>query len=268
MLITAFRQRVCEKLEIVPFFHQAAWWAASDGAVLLDVRDPVGTEVRLEDGTVDRFALAPRVGGRARVLADLGSYKIGKSFSSAIWACGMAAVPGSRSQLVGLEYDICEPEFQYICDTLLSERGLNLKFESLQNRPRDGRMWLDMPNGARFEAKSWERKDSMKGKEVDLMLFCEAYMLPGIECYTSFSQNLRARDGYAIFATTPDRPWVNELHEKAHSGDPRFVKWHCTCDVHSSANCFTFDREAMERDRELMTAEKFAIHYEDRKSVV
>lgn len=213
-------------------------------------------------GLVERRSLAPRPGGRARVIADLGAFKIGKSWSSALWASSFACIPGARVQLVGAEYDICSPEFEYMVEFLLSERGMNMKADSLQNRPRDGRMWLDLPNGARFEAKSWERKDTLKGKEIDCYLYCEAYMLPGLECYTSFSQNLRKRDGYAIFATTPDRPWVNEIHNAAHSGLPEFAAWHCTCSVHSSSNPYTFDQGAMNRDRNLMTREKFAIHYE------
>ncbi len=261
-LITAFRYRICEVYGVVPFPHQAAWWAAADGLHLLDVPAADGMEVRLSEDRTEKRALVPRGGGRARVIADLGAFKIGKSFSSALWAASFAAVPGARVALVALEYDIAAPEFEYICEFLLSERGMNIKPDSLQNRPRDGKMWLDLPNGARFEAKSWERKDSLKGKENDCYVYCEAYMLPGLECYTSFSQNLRARDGYALFATTPDRPWVNEIHNAAHSGLEEFKAWHCTCSVHSSQNPYTFSKAAMDRDRSLMTREKFAIHYE------
>lgn len=264
--ITLFRGELCKKLNITPFPHQAAWWAASDGNLLLDIveEDPSrGMMVKLGDGTLERRALLPRPGGRAKVIADLGAFKIGKSFSSALWVAAFACIPGARVQLVGLEYDICEPEFNYLCEFLLSEAGMNMKVDVLQNRPKDGRMWMDIAEtGARFEAKSWERKDSMKGKEIDCYLYCEAYMLPGLECYTSFSQNLRARDGYAVFPTTPDRPWVNEIHNAAHSGMDEFKAWHCTCSVHSSQNPYTFDKGAMERDRNLMTREKFQIHYE------
>lgn len=260
-MITSFRQRICSELGLIPYVHQAAWFAASDGAVLLDVQDPAGTAVRLPDKSVEQRALAPRPGGRARVIADLGAYKVGKSWSTGLFAASFAIVPGARVQLVGLEYDICAPEFDYIVEFLLSGQGLGMKYDSLQNRPRDGKMWLDLANGARFEAKSWERKDTLKGKEVDLIAYCEAYMLPGLECYTSFSQNLRARDGYVVFATTPDRPWVKELHDHAHSGDSTYSKWHCTCGVESSANPETFDPVMMERDKNLMTREKFQIHY-------
>lgn len=273
LLVTTFRERAIQSwrgtgsfpdVGWVPFTHQREWWAASDGMTLQwGVEDEEGVWVQLPDKTIQRWAVSPRNGSgeRAKVLADLGAFKIGKSMSSGFWASGFAAVPGAYVNIVGLEYDTCAPEFNYICDILLSEQGLNLKFDSLQNRPRDGKMWLDLPNGARYEARSWERKESLKGKEVDAYVYAEAYQLPGLEAYTDFSQNLRAREGYAIFPTTPDRPWVQQLHDNAHSGDPKWSKWHCTCGVDASVNAYTYDADQRVRDEQLMTREKFAIHY-------
>lgn len=269
-IITSFRYHLCREClhpisgekGIVPFRHQAEWWTASDGATLLDVESADGILVGEPDGSTVRLALAPRVGGRARVLADLGSFKIGKSFGAALWAASFAAVPDARVQLVGIEYDMCAPEFEYICEFLLSDRGLGLKASSLQNRPRDGRMWLELDNKARFEARSWERKDSMRGKEIDCYLYCEAYMLPSLECYNDFSQNLNARNGYAVFATTPDRPWVKDIHDAAHSNDESFKEWHCTCSVPAKVNVYTYNKEAEERDKQLMPQDKWKIKYQ------
>lgn len=266
-MVTAFRERIIDKRGIVPFVHQRSWWCATDGLILHDEEeaepgDPSGRAVALPDGTVKVWKTSPRPGGRARVVADLGAFKTGKSFGSGVWGAAFACIPDARVKLVGLEYDICAPEFDYICENLLSAQGLNLKYDSLQNRPRDGKMWLDLPNGARYEARSWERKEALKGKEDDAYIYCEAYQLPGIECYTSFKQNLSARDGYAIFATTPDRPWVQEIHDRAHSGDPEWRKWACICGVDRSVNRFTYDAADRARDKQLMTREKFAIHYE------
>jgi len=260
-LITLFRERVCDTLQVAPFLHQRQVWAASDGLLLTgeEVDAAQGLSVRCEDGSIIHSGVIPRPHGRARFLADLGAFKIGKSYGAALWASGFAAVPGALVSLVGLEYDVCAPEFSYLVEFLLSARGMNLKAESLQNRPRDGKMWLDLANGCRYEARSWERKDTLKGKENDAYIYCEAYMLPGIECFTGFSQNLRARKGYAYFATTPDRPWIKLLHELGHGDDP---EWHCTCSVPADANPFTFDAVAKKRDIGLMTREKFAIHYD------
>lgn len=248
-------------MEVIPFLHQREVWCATDGLILTGHEDPQGLPVQVEDGSIYRAAFQARPQGRARFVADLGAFKIGKSFGAALWTSGFAAVPGARVNLVGLEYDICEPEFSYLCEFLLSERGMNIKADSIQNRPRDGKMFLDLPNGAQFVARSWERKDSLKGKEIDAYVYCEAYQLPGIECFTSFSQNLRARRGYAYFATTPDRPWVDQLHQLGHGADP---EWHCTCSVGAHVNPYTFDAKAKERDAGLMTREKFEIHYNGR----
>jgi hypothetical protein len=260
-LISLFRERVCEQMEVAPFLHQREVWAASDGLLLTGELTPDGLPVRTLEGEIVRAGFTTRPAGRARFLSDLGAFKIGKSYGAALWASGFAAVPGARVNLVGIEYDLCEPEFTYICEFLLSERGMNMKADSIQNRPRDGKMFLDLPNGAQFVARSWERKDSLKGKEIDAYVYCEAYQLPGLECFTSFSQNLRARRGYAYFATTPDRPWIEELHKLGHGEDP---EWHCTCSVGAEVNPFTFDLKSKERDAKLMTKEKFEIHYNGR----
>lgn len=266
LIISAFRERVCEQMEVAPFLHQRQVWAASDGLELTGHEDPTGVTVRTEAGQIVLAGVRPRVAGRARFLADLGAFKIGKSYGAALWASGFAAVPGARVNLVGLEYDICEPEFSYLCEFLLSERGMNIKADSLQNRPRDGKMYLDLPNGAQFVARSWERKDSLKGKEIDAYIYCEAYQLPGTECFTSFSQNLRARRGYAYFATTPDRPWIDELHRLGwnHGGADADPLWHCVCSIGAEVNPYTFDADAKVRDAKLMTREKFEIHYNGR----
>lgn len=492
-IVTAFRERVCERMEITPFPHQRSWWLASEGKLLVNgVESNDGVTVQLADETIQKWATVPREGGRARFLADLGAFKIGKSFSSALWAAGFAAVPDGRVSLVALEYDTCSPEFDYLCEFLLSERGMGMKYKSLANRARDGKMWLDLDNGMHYEARSWERKESLKGKELDAYVYClpldapvwmgdysfkslkdvkigevvisgkaktdvttrhklqraivtathrtrkevlkitlasgrviygttdhkwangadgdtaarnryvlpeigrslarviddpgtcadeklagwlagmydgegcrtmicqsvsynpevyvatenrlqqagfntsrqpdgvrwlggrqaavkfvnqipsiryrsryadeailthrykiadeivaiesvgvqdvgcittttgnfiaygyqtsncEAYQLPGIECFTNFSQNLRARRGYAVFATTPDRPWIKQLHELGHGKDS---EWHCTCNVAADVNPHTFDARAKTRDENLMTREKFSIHY-------
>lgn len=265
-LAGGFREAVARKFGVTPFMHQREVFAASEGLILVQpsFSDEGVTVLEADGTTISRWETAPRPGGPARVLADLGSFKIGKSFGAALWGSGFAAVPGARVSLVGHEYDMCEPEFTYLVEFLLSERGMNLKALSLQNRPRDGKMWLDLENGARYEAKSWERKDSLKGKEIDAYIYCEAYQLPGIECYTDFSQNLRVRSGFAYFATTPDRPWVKILHDHGHGQSEKHLDWHCTCSVGADANPFSFSQEAKDRDRSLMTREKFAIHYEGR----
>lgn len=260
-LISLFREQLCLKMGVAPYLHQRQVWAAGDAQQLTGEisADPTkGLSVRLESGEIAYAIAEPRPEGRARFLVDLGAFKVGKSFGAALWGAGFGAVPGAKVSLVGLEYNICEPEFSYLAEFLLSARGMNLKPKSFVNRPRQGEMYLELSNGAVFECRSWERKESLKGKENDAYIYCEAYQLPGIECFTSFSQNLRVRRGYGYFATTPDRPWIQQLHELGHGGDP---EWHCTCGVPAEANPLAFDQKAKDRDQKLMTKEKFEIHY-------
>src|SRR3990167_7053848 len=149
---------------VVPFTHQRAWWAATEGLTLLDVPDSSGAPVKLSDGTVTRYMTAPREEGRARFVADLGAFTVGKSFGSALWAGGFGCMPDRKITLVGLEYSICEPEFNYIVEFLLSSAGMGMKKLALTNNPRNGDMFLRLENGTVYEAKSWERKDALKGK--------------------------------------------------------------------------------------------------------
>mgnify|MGYP005813848319 FL=1 len=263
-LMSEFRTFLCRQMDFVPFVHQAAWWATTDGYDLTDEVVPEGTPhavyARQPDGTCVWLAQTPRTHGRAKVVAELGAYKSGKSAGAGLWAAAFGAVPHARVYLVGNEYDMCAPEFEYLLEALCSERGLNQTPTSLQNRPKDGRLWLELENGARFEARSWERAESLKGKEVDAYIYCEAYQLPGIECFTSVSQNLRVRKGYAVFPTTPDRPWVGVFHEHGHD-HPDFTDWVCKCAIPATVNPYSFDQTAMDRDRTLLTREKFSIAY-------
>jgi hypothetical protein len=257
----AYRERIVERLGTPPFLHQRKWWLATQGLELLENVEDVenGVTVRLPDDSVVQMGYGPRDSGVAHVIGDLGAYKSGKSYGSALWASGFGAVPGAKVTLVGSEYSICEPEFNYIVDFLLSSDGMGLRYDNLVNRPKQGDMYLKLrETGAVFEAKSWERKDALKGKEVDVYLYCEAYQLPGLECFMSVRQNLKARNGYAIFPTTPDRPWLQEIHDHGH-GDPKYPEWQCVCSVPRSQNPYTFDSRIEEQDKSLMTSEKFLI---------
>ena len=159
-LITEFRRFLCQQIGFIPFEHQADWWVTTDGYTLTDtVVDPATTPTpyitcRLPNGTVEARKLATRPAGRAKVVAELGAYKSGKSAGAGIWGAAFAAVPNALVYLVGNEYDMTTPEFDYILEALCSERGLNQKYKSLQNRPKDGRLWLELENGVRFEARS------------------------------------------------------------------------------------------------------------------
>lgn len=264
--IAAYRHQVWEKYGVVPFPHQAEWMLASEGWMLTSDAPKRGQPsqlVMLEDESVEPRLIVPRHGGPAHALVDLAGFKAGKSFSIAMWMVGFAAVEGAGVDIIGLEYDTSEPEFNYLIDMLCSERGMNLPRTAFRNHKKDGAMWLTLENNAHFEVKSYRasrKSETMKGKTRDAYVFTEAYQLPGLHVYSHVAQNIRQRDGFACFATTPDRAWVRELHDKGHGKDPY---WHCTCDIDAKCNPFTFDQAARDRDDPdkggLMTRERFAV---------
>lgn len=282
-MIAAFRRKVCEANGITLFPHQAEWQLASEGWTLVDAIPGPGdtyTHVQIPDeadvtflaenrrqrGIVVRRTIVPRPFGPAHFLVDLAAYKAGKSYGGAVWLSGFGIVPAEDSmgvQIIGLEYSTSEPEFNYLCELLLSERGMNMKATKLLNDRRQGRMLLYLPTGAKFEVKSWERKEGLKGKKVIGYYAAEAYQLPGLEVVTTIAQNLRQLQGFYALTTTPDRPWVGTLHDLGHGKDP---DWHCTCGVDSSCNIHTFDQRARDRDDPtkggIMTRERFAIAHQ------
>ena len=130
-LVYTFRRYMADKLGIALFKHQAEWILASDGYQLTGKpAHPQATtrfvNIRRADTTVERMGITERPGGKAKVLAALAAYKSGKSWSGAFYLAGFAAVPGARVDIIGLQYQICTPEFDYLAEFLLSARGLGL----------------------------------------------------------------------------------------------------------------------------------------------
>jgi hypothetical protein len=281
----AFRHQILDRLGVIWFPHQAEWSLASEGWTLTDETPQPGdafTTVLVPTSYLDIVAkdsrtfkvddievcavhrkILPRA--PARFLTLLAAYKGGKSYSMGLWAAGFAGLRDAVVQFIGLEYGTSEHEYNYLCEALLSERGMNMKYDTFTNDKRGGRMRLKLRTGAEYEVKSWNQKESLKGAKVDCYLYTEAYQLPGLQCFTSVSQNLRQRKGFAIFATTPDRPWVGVLHDQGHGRDP---DWHCVCGVPAEANPFTFDQKSKDRDDPdkggLMTRERFEIAWRGR----
>lgn len=283
--VTDFRRIVYTTIGFTPFHHQAEWQVASEGWTLTYSEPQPGdyyTTIAVPDTTDTTFdadqrhqrilkvlrKLEPRDGTNlvARYCADLAANKAGKSYGTSAWLTGFAILPSSLVQLIGAEYSICEHEFNYLVEFLCSERGMNLKYKHLVNDPRNGRMRLELrKTGTIYECKSWDNQRTLKGPKVTAYVYCEAYMLPGMECFTSVAHNLRQLRGWAVWPTTADRPWVGVLHDLGHGASP---EWHCTCGVRDNVNPVTFDQKARDRDDPekggIMTREKFEIIHNGR----
>lgn len=290
-LVASFRRAVYSALGIVLFPKQADWQLAGDGWTLLDDAPAAGdryTLVRVVDPDDTTFAaedrsqrtlcvprkIVPRRGGRAHHLTNLASYKFGKSWGGAAYLTGFAILPSVTVNIIGVEYGICEPEFNYLCDFLCAEppRGMGLKYRQLLNDKRGGRMRLAlkplMPggHGAVFECRSWERKEGLKGAKVLCYYWAEAYQFGSMDSFNAISQNVRELRGFSVWTTTPDEPWVGFLHDMGH--DPNEPDWHCCCGADDRANPYTFDQRARDRDDPdkggIMTRERFEISHNGR----
>ena len=147
------RERLLDVKRMRPLPHQAAVWAAFDGLVLSDssiesfpietvagspdlglyyeFRTPIpndATDVLCWSGNedepeyrIERRPLSLRGNGPARFVSDLAAYKAGKSFQAGVLLAAELLVPGIIWDIIGMQYTICEPEFAYIADLLLSE---------------------------------------------------------------------------------------------------------------------------------------------------
>lgn len=291
--IASFRRKVCESvvgsdgLPLLPLQSQAEWQLATEGWTLLKQAPVLGdhyTRILVPDAVLDPFSMVVstrivndipcseilrkielRTGGAAHICADLAAFKAGKSFWTALWMTGFAAIPKVKVQMVALQYANAEMEFNYLAEFLLSAapRGMGMPYKTFHNDKRNGKMRIVLRAGTEFEVMSWDNKESLKGKKVIAYVYCEAYQLPDFSVYTTLAQNLRELRGFALFPTTPDRPWVGVFHDYGHGQDP---DWHCTCCVDANENPFTYDQKARDRDDPtkggIMTRERFAISWE------
>lgn len=184
----------------------------------------------------------PQEGVIAHQATDMSAFKGGKSKGVGLWAAGFACLPGATVEMVGIEYSTSEHEFNYLLEALLSGRDAPVKkYKHLSNDVRMGRMYLELLNGCSYAARSWTNKDTLRGGQMTAYLYNEAYQLPGLEVYTGLSQNLRRERGFALFTTTPDRPWVKVLHTMGHGRNP---DWFCVCGSTGYVNPFVFDLTA------------------------
>lgn len=284
------RRMLLERMGMVPLEHQASVWMALDGCALTDTTlaswdhldayledeeahkwEPGETQdVMLSDFLVERREVVERAEGRAEFVSDLAAFKSGKSAGGAWYVAAELLCPGVKWELVGIEYDACVPEFEYVMQALCSAEGLDLPivkrgnpppnqplFAQISYRPEQGRMFLRLSNGSELRGRSWDREASLKGKMVDGYLFAEYYQLPGIRVWTDNMQNVAARKGKGIACTTPDAPHIEVLHDYGERKDlPEYFTVHS---VPRSVNPTTFSEEKMKQAKKVMTTEKFNI---------
>lgn len=178
--------------------------------------------------------------------SDMSSFKGGKSKSAGMWSAGFACLPGATVDMIGIEYASSEHEFNYLIEALLAGKDAPVKkTRHFYNDVRAGRMYLELLNECSFAARSWGNKETIRGGQITAYLYNEAYQLPGLEVHTGIAQNLRRERGFALWTTTPDRPWVEVLHRMGHGKN---ADWFCVCGSTGYVNPFVFDLSAFMAD--------------------
>ena len=108
----------------------------------------------------------------ARIRLVAGGERAGKSRSAAMELFGRL-LEGRLYWLVGPEYDLCRPEFDYILEAC---RGVNA-VDSVR-MPGNGRCELLTRTGARIVTRSAREPERLAGEAPDGILGCEAAQLP------------------------------------------------------------------------------------------
>jgi len=267
------------------------WLVAVPRFVELEI-DKYGEKVmedfpaRYEDGEtpiVDHlyFATGESERPRPQVLAASCSFKAGKSVVGGLIPSSFGATPELKWDLWGLEYDICEPELDYILEAFLSESGLNLPLVKQRtgnelvghmgwkSDPQMGRMYLRLSNGAEYRCRSFRKametkSDPLKGKERDGFSVCEVYQFPSIQSLMSYRQNLAIRRGYYIMPSTPDRPIMDDINKRCDPENDEYPTWLGVKNIHRRENPLAFVMDDYLEDLKTFTREEFTVYWEGR----
>lgn len=101
--------------------------------------------------------------------------RFGKTVMTAKDIEPLLLVPNQRVWLVGPTYNLAEKEFRIIWQDMIVklEFGKDPEIRKAYN-PKQGDMFIQFPWGTRIEAHSAERKDTLVGDGLDLVVMCEA----------------------------------------------------------------------------------------------
>lgn len=225
------------------------------------------------------FAVVPSGRIRPQTIVLSGAFKCGKSEVGGVVPGSFAICPGLKWDFWGMEYEICAPEFEYLLDALLSERGLNLPYvpdftgdELLgytrwKCEPKLGRMHLTLSNGTQFICRSLKqametKSDPLKGKEMDGFSICEVYQIPSIQSVLGYRQNLAARRGYYVMPSTPDRPVMDEINDRADPGNEEYEAWIGVKEVPRRENPFAFVLSDYIEDLQTFSQEEITVYWD------
>ncbi|MFQ5471263.1 MAG: hypothetical protein ACE5FA_00065 [Dehalococcoidia bacterium] len=162
-----------------------------------------------------------------------GGARAGKSLWAGTEAAPVLLTPGRQIWIVGPEYFNCVKEFRYLKGFTVDHRvvGPSVKASGVRvaknvDRPEQGDMEIRLrwPNG---QADSWVRCKSAKtlptllSEELDMIILCEAALIPGHIWQNKLRMRLVDRNGVLLVPTSPaGTGWTKDLYERGLSGEP------------------------------------------------
>lgn len=229
--------------------------------------------------TYHYYEVKPSARPRPRVVSMSASFKAGKSLPGGVVSASFAICPNLRWDFWGMEYENAEPEFQYMLDLLIGEGGPAARKTSVNNSndlfgwtrykcdPQMGRMYLELSNGAILTGRSVRRAtetkaDPLKGKERDGYTLGEVYLFPSIQTFLGYNQNLAVRNGLWIAPSTPDRPIMDEINQRADPDNDEHPRWLGVQDIHRRENPYGFSDEDYFEELKIFSKEKFTVYWE------
>jgi hypothetical protein len=164
---------------------------------------------------------------KARFKVVVAGRRAGKSLMTAKDIEPMLMVPNKRVWLVGNTYDLAEKEFRVIWDDMIIRLGFGQDKRVIKayNR-KQGNMFIKFPWNTIIECRSAERKETLVGDSLDLVVLCEAAKHLRETWERFLRPALSDRRGSAIFSTTPEgQNWVYELWQHGQNPRPEYVDY-------------------------------------------
>lgn len=154
--------------------------------------------------------------------------RAGKTFMTAKDIEPLLMVPNKRVWLVAPTYFLGEKEFRVIWNDMIVKLqfGKDPEIKKAYSL-RQGEMFIEFPWGTRIEVRSAERKETLVGDGLDLVVMCEAAKHQRETWDRMIEPALADKRGGAIFTSTPEgQNFFYELWQKGHDdNEPDYDSW-------------------------------------------
>lgn len=154
--------------------------------------------------------------------------RAGKTFMTAKDIEPFLMVPDKRIWLVGPTYVLGEKEFRVIWHDIMIKLGFaNAPEVKKAYNLKQGDMFIEFPWGTRIEVRSAERKETLVGDGLDLVVLCEAAKHQRETWDRMLEPALADKRGKAIFTSTPEgKNFFYELWQRGRNAkETEYESW-------------------------------------------